>query len=71
MSGIEGDLGNQCLGPPLPFPESDTDTGLWWLLSMTLGLKSVVVDLQLNSPWAVRMRLTPTETISFLTALFK
>lgn len=36
-----------------------------------VGLKSVVVDLQLNSPWAVRMRLTPTETISSLTALFK
>lgn len=36
MSGIEGDLGNQCLGPPLHSPEADGDTGLWRSLSLML-----------------------------------
>lgn len=49
MSGIEGDLGDQCLGPPLHFPEADTDTSLWQLLVVMLGLEKRVVDLQLNT----------------------
>lgn len=39
MSGLEGDLGSQCLGPPLHFPEADSDTGLWQLPSIMVRLK--------------------------------
>lgn len=38
MSGLEGDLGDQCLGPPVHFPEADTDSSLWQLLKVKLGL---------------------------------
>lgn len=57
MSGLEGDLGDQCLGPPVHFPEADTDSSLWQLLKVKLGLglEKIVVDLQLNSPGEVRM----------------
>lgn len=61
MSGLEGDLGDQCLGPPVHFPEADTDSSPWQLLKVKLGLglEKIVVDLQLNSPGEIRMRLKP------------
>lgn len=57
MSGLEGDLGDQCLGPPVHFSEADTDSSLWQLLKVKLGLglERIVVDLQLNSPGEVKM----------------
>lgn len=41
MSGIEEDLGDQCLGLPLHSPEADTGTSRWQLLMAMLGLEGI------------------------------